>query len=188
MRTQFRKGPKGTTTYHTRQTCKDPEFAPNHSLEKEDPNIYLRKDREGVELDRFWPDIPLPKPKGDGDQEATPRVNPAMLKKALNIHHMYVEYLKSMGVDPCREYTEQNVQYQLEAVMPKQKKCPVCGEESYNTARLKAHIRAQHMEKTPFHCEKCDKYFGDLATLNLHLNMTCPCMSMTVRSVVNLLP
>ena len=170
MRTQFRKGPDGnTTSYHIRQTCKYPEFAPNHSLEKEDPNIYLREDREGVELDRFWPDIPLPKPKGDSDEEATPRVNPAMLKKALDIHHMYVDYLKGMGVDPCREYTEQNVQYQLEAIMPKQKKCPICGEESYNTGRLKAHIRAQHMEKTPFYCEKCDKYFGDLATKNLHM-------------------
>ena len=150
-----------------------------HSLDQEDPLIYTREDREGVALERQWPDIPLP--SADQEEGAAPSVNPALLKKALNIHHMYVEYLKGLGVDPCKEYNAQNVEYLIEAVVTGDKKCSVCGHKSYNAQRLRAHMRAKHLEVTPYQCKHCSKYLADKATLTLHekrhssANYTHPC-------------
>ena len=102
MRKQLRRSSQDTFAYTTTQSCRDLEFAQGHSLEQEDPFIYTREDREGVALERQWPDIPLP--TADQEEGAAPSVNPSLLKKALDIHHMYVEYLKRFGVDPCKEY------------------------------------------------------------------------------------
>ena len=81
-----------------------------------------------------------------------------------------MEYLKGLGVDPCKEYNAQNVEYLIEAVVPGDKRCSVCGHKSYNAQRLRAHMRAQHLE-----------YLADKATLTLHekrhslANYTHPC-------------
>ena len=53
--------------------------------------------------------------------------------------------------------------------------------QSYNAQRLRAHMRTQHLEVTPYQCKHCNKYLADKATLTLHekrhssANYTHPC-------------
>ena len=131
--------------------------------------VYIREDQEGYNPSRQWPDLPLPTlPPDAPEQEAPPAFDPEKVKCAMAVHHLQTDFLKGLGFDPCKEYAENQVTSILEAVMPHDKRCPICKEELFNTQRLKAHLRAKHMEKTPFYCSICDKYFGDKATLNLH--------------------
>ena len=122
---------------------------------------------------RTWPEEPLP----TEPEEAAPAIHPQIIKKALSVHHMTVDWLKSISVDACKEYANQSVELVLEAVVAEDKTCSICQKGCYDTQRLRAHIRASHMEKTPYHCEPCNKYFGDKANLTLHSrkhNTSCP--------------
>ena len=84
---------------------------------------------------------------------------------ALQVHHFQVKFLH---IDACREYQQSNVEYVLEAVQPGEVKCKVCLEEKSSTHTLKGHIRAKHMDSTPYHCKECQKYFGDNSTYKAH--------------------
>ena len=87
---------------------------------------------------------------------------------ALQVHHTQVKFLHSLGIDACREYQQSNVEYVLEAVQPGEVTCKVCGEKKSSTQALKGHIRAKHMDSTPYHCKECQKYFGDNSTYKAH--------------------
>ena len=76
--------------------------------------------------------------------------------------------MKTAGIDLCKDMEDTENQFVLEAVQAKEKDCLICQKKCHNTQRLRAHIRAQHMNQTPFHCAECDKYFGDSNTLKLH--------------------
>ena len=76
--------------------------------------------------------------------------------------------MKTAGIDLCKDMEDTENQFVLEAVQAKEKDCPSCQKKCHNTQKLRAHIRAQHMNQTPFHCAECDKYFGDNNTLKLH--------------------
>ena len=148
--------------------CLDLEPSVTWTLAEEDPLVYLREDTEGYNPKRQWkdpfPKVPEPAPNQPGPQPA-PRMD---MRKPLAMHHVLVDWCHTLGEDPCKEYQKQNIQYLLEAVPPKATVCPVCQKTLSNTQRLKAHIRASHMEQTPYHCAICDRYFADKATLNLH--------------------
>ena len=60
------------------------------------------------------------------------------------------------------------VEYVLEAVQPKDTECPICKEPLSSGVRIKAHIRAKHMDITEFQCKECLKSFGDNQTLIYH--------------------
>ena len=75
--------------------------------------------------------------------------------------------MKTAGVDLCKDMEDTENQFVLEAVQAKEKG-PISQKKCHNTQRLRAHIRAQHMNQTPFHGAECDKYFGDNNTLKLH--------------------
>ena len=155
-------------------SCAQVQVSEKFILDQEDPEVYSREDRMGFNPPRTWPEEPLPT---EPEEEAAPAINPQIIKKALSVHHMTVDWLKSIGVDACKEYANQSVELVLEAVVAEDKTCSICQKGCYDTQRLRAHIRASHMEKTPYHCEPCNKYFGDKATLTLHSrkhNTSCP--------------
>ena len=137
------------------------EKGSDFDLEKEDPQHY--KDEIGYHPAREWEDIPL-------TQLATApqSISKQVIKMALQVHHTQVKFLHFLGIDACREYQQTNVEYVLEAVQPGEVKCKVCGEEKSSTQALKGHIRAKHMDATPYHCKECQKYFGDNSTYIAH--------------------
>ena len=133
-------------------------------LTKEDPQLYANEDLEGYFPSREWPDIPLPKAK-----PTKPVVVPdEIIEKAKSQHNVMVRWMKSVGVDLCREMEDQEGQHVLESVIAHQKDCSICGKSCHNTQRLRAHIRAQHMTKTPFQCSQCQKYLSDTNCLKQH--------------------
>ena len=106
--------------------------------------------------------------------EPVPTVSAEHLKMALEVHHAQVRYLHNLGVDACKEFSQQRVDYILEAVVAGDLKCKVCGQTKKSTQSLRSHIRARHMEVTPFECKQCHKYFGDDATHKAHMTKHQP--------------
>ena len=87
-------------------------------------------------------------PKAPEPQE-TPTFSPELIKKRMSIHHLHCDWLKALGVDPCKEYTNQSVQAILKAVMAGDTVCPICSKPLKTTQRLRSNIKRQHMESTP---------------------------------------
>ena len=162
---------KGTVAVDTLALkCSALQMAPGFKLKDEDPAVFVADDREHFNPKRQWPKIPLPKVSATSSEEVpvAPSMDPAKLKKALAIHHLHVDWLKSMGVDPCKEYQATQVSNLVEAVMPDDRICPVCGDDLSSAVRLRGHLRSKHMESTPFQCMECKKFFGDKQTLVYH--------------------
>ena len=90
-----------------RQTCKPLTHSAAFKLENEDPEVYSSEDRMGFNPPRAWPRKQIP--KATANTSAAPAVSPASIKKALSVHHMTVDWLKSIGVEACKEYANQSV-------------------------------------------------------------------------------
>ena len=134
----------------------------NFSLADEDPKYY--KEDLGFNPRKEWEE-PLPVAKS-ADPVLT--VSYQHIKMALEIHHSQVKYLHSLGVDACKEYSQQRVDYILEAVVAGDLQCKVCGATKKSTQSLRGHIRDRHMESTPYECKTCNKFFGDNSTFTAH--------------------
>ena len=134
----------------------------NFVLVDEDPKYY--KDDLGHNPRKEW-DEPLPVAKST---DPVPTVSDQHIKMALEIHHSQVKYLHSLGVDACKEYSQQRVDYILEAVVAGDLVCKVCGSTKKSTQSLRSHIRARHMESTPYECKTCNKFFRDNSTYTAH--------------------
>ena len=139
--------------------------SPRFVLAREDPAVYTNEDLEGYNPSREWPEEDLPKAP---EPQAAPTFSPELIKKGLSIHHLYCDWLKALGVDPCKEYANQGTQAILEAVVAGDTVCPICTKPLKTTQRLRSHIKGQHMESTPQECKICKKSFGDNYTLSLH--------------------
>ena len=139
--------------------------SPKFILSKEDPAVYTNEDMEGYNPSREWPEEELLKAP---EPQATPTFPPELVKKGLSIHHLYCDWLKALGVDPCKEYANQSIQAILEAVLADDTICPICSKPLKTTQRLRSHIKGQHMESTPHECKICKKCFGDNDTLTLY--------------------
>ena len=138
-------------------------------LTKDDPKIYSEEDLVGYNPEREWKNIPLPQPSAAAAQSVQQVSIPdEVIKKAQNQHDALCKWMKTAGIDLCKDMEDTENQFVLEAVQAKEKDCPICQKKCHNTQRLRAHIRTQHMNQTPFHCADCDKYFGDNNTLKLH--------------------
>ena len=108
--------------------------------------MYTNEDLEGYNPSREWPEEDLPKAP---EPQAAPTFSPELIKKGLSIHHLYCDWLKALGVDPCKEYANQSVQAILEAVVAGDTVCPICTKHLKTTQRFRSHIKGQHMESTP---------------------------------------
>ena len=83
---------------------------------------------------------------------------------------MQVQVLESFGIDGCREYAQNKVEHVLEAVQVKDKCCPLCMKPlKGGGSAIKTHIRAKHMDSTPFPCSTCSKTFGNNQLLKSHM-------------------
>ena len=161
VKKHVRKTPQGEMIDTYALACEDLEPSDNWTLEGEDPVVYLTADREGYNPQRQWPDKPFPQmPEPVRATDPVPEPAPSIdLQKPLAMHHLIVDYCLSLGEDPCRKYQAEKVSNIVEAVERNDKECPVCKLKLSNASRLKAHLRAQHMEQTPFHCATCDIFW-----------------------------
>ena len=107
--------------------------------------------------DREWPDEELAShPDPAPTPQPTPAPSPAIsafdsqVKKLLEAHHLQVEVLKSIGIDPCLEYQQGQAAYHLAKVRKGDVKCPIYSRSCSNSQKLKNHIRARHQEVTAF--------------------------------------
>ena len=88
-------------------SCAQLQVSETFVLDQEDPEVYSKEDRMGYNPARTWPAEPLPT---EPEVEAAPAIHPEVIKKALAVHHMTADWLKSIGVDSCKEYANQSVE------------------------------------------------------------------------------
>ena len=88
-----------------------------------------------------------------------------MIQSLLKVHHVHVEILKSLGVDPCKEYEQGRFENELAKVLPAANKCSICEKECYNTQKMKNHMKKRKLGKTSYECKVCNKFLGDSGTL-----------------------
>ena len=68
-----------------------------------------------------------------------------MIQSLLKVNHMHVEILKSLGVDPCKEYEQSKVKNVLARVLSGVKKCSLCNRKFHNTQKLRNHMKKRHL-------------------------------------------
>ena len=78
--------------------------SPRFDLSKKDPKVYSEEDLVGCNPERDWKDIPLPQPLAT----ATPTVQQItipdeVIKKAQSQHDVLCNWMKTAGVDLCRD-------------------------------------------------------------------------------------
>ena len=56
-----------------------------------------------------------------------------MIQSLIKVHCVHEEILKSLGVDPCKEYEQSRVENVLARILPGVKKCSLCTREFHNT-------------------------------------------------------
>ena len=73
-------------------------------LTKEDPKIYSEEDLVGYNPEREWKDIPLPQPSAAEAQTVQQVSIPEkVVKKAQNQHDVLCRWMKTAGIDLCRD-------------------------------------------------------------------------------------
>ena len=91
-----------------------------------------------------------------------------IIQSLLKVHHVNVQILKSLGVDPYKEYEQGKVENVLARVLPGIKRCSLCNRKFHNTQKLRNHMKKRHLGKTSCECKVCNKFFGDSSTLKIH--------------------
>ena len=141
------------------------EKEPNFELSGEDPKFY--KTEVGYNPVKEWEE-PLPTAASSSEPELN--IDPAKIRLCQQVHDMQVKVLESFGIDACREYEQGKVEHVLEAVQVKDKECPLCKKPLKGGGNaIKSHIRAKHMDVTPFACKVCAKTFGNNQLLRGHM-------------------
>ena len=91
-----------------------------------------------------------------------------IIQSLLKVHHVHVEILKSLRVNPCKEYDHNRMENVLPSSLPGVKKCSLCNREFHNTQKLRNHMKKRHLVKINYECKNCYKSFGDSGTLKTH--------------------
>ena len=140
------------------------EKEPNFKLSEEDPKFY--KTEVGYDPVKEWEE-PLPTSSSSQPELG---IDPAKIRLCQQVHDMQVKVLEAFGNDACRQYEQGKVEHVLEAVQVKDKECPLCKKKlKGGGAAVKSHIRARHMDVTPFPCRECGKTFGNNQLLRGHM-------------------
>ena len=150
--------------------------SPGYDLLNDDPGAYSDgEDFDGFCPDREWPDEELAShPAPVSTPQPTPAPSPAFtasdsqVKKLLESHHLQVDVLKSIGIDPCLEYQQGQATYHLAKVRKGDVICPICSRSCANAQKLKNHLRSKHQDVTAFRCSMCNKSFGNSYSLKVH--------------------
>ena len=77
--------------------------------------------------------------------------------------------LQGFGIDACRQFQENKIEYIIEAVQTNDTECPLCHKQLKGGMAVKGHLRAKHMQSTPFMCSVCEKSFGNNQLLKSHM-------------------
>ena len=152
------------------------EKEPGFKLSEEDPKFY--KTEVGYDPVKEWEE-PLPTSSAP---EPVLNIDPEKIKLCQQVHDMQVKVLEAFGIDACRQYEQGKVEHVLEAVQVKDKECPLCRKPLKGGGNaIKSHIRAKHMDVTPFSCKECGKTFGNNQLLRghqkTHKDKKFPCTS-----------
>ena len=150
--------------------------SPGYDLLNDDPGVYSDgEDFDGFCPDREWPNEelasqPAPVPTSQATQPPSPAfsASDSQVKKLMESHHLQVEVLKSIGIDPCLEYQQGQATYHLAKVRKGDVVCPLCSRSCANAQKLKNHIRSKHQDVTAYKCSMCHKSFGDSNSLKVH--------------------
>ena len=134
-------------------------------LATEDKSAY--KVDESYQPDREF-DEPLP---GEEDENASQSVSAAKINLCQKVHDLQCKILSGFGVNACQQYSQNKVDYIIEAVQTKDKLCPLCHKSLKDGAAIRTHLRAKHQNITPYKCQVCSKYMADNQLLKAHLKM-----------------
>ena len=126
--------------------------SPGYDLLNDNLGVYSDgEDFNGFCPDREWPDEELashldPAPTPQPTLAPSPAISASdsQVKKLLESHHLQVEFLKSIGIDPCLEYQQGQAAYHLAKVRKGDVRCPICSRSCSNSQKLKNHIRDRH--------------------------------------------
>ena len=150
--------------------------SPGYYLLNDNPGVYSDgEDFNGFCPDREYPDeelashpAPVPTPQPTPTPSLAISASDSQVKKLLESHHLQVDVLKSISIDPCLEYQQGQAAYHLAQVRKGDVICPICSRSCSNAQKLKNHIRSRHQEVTAFRCSMCSKSFGDSYALKAH--------------------
>ena len=126
----------GNLVYHLNVLAVQPlTVTQGYNLEADDPNIHTdEEDMDSFFPRRQWADkiflllhFLLTSPQA-ADQAG-------MNQWFLKAHHMHIEILKSLGVDPWKECEQSKVENVVASVLPGVKKCGLCNREFHNTQK-----------------------------------------------------
>ena len=139
----------------------------NYKLEEGNPDVYTDSEDEDQFRPRCeWPDKVWNKKKRKAKVQSEIELTESLIQG----HHLAVDMLRKMGVDPCQLYKAAKHQNILENLVSQGSTvCTICGLEVSTTENLKKHIKIKHIGKTNYKCRQCDKYFTDTATLKVHM-------------------
>ena len=112
------EGQDGNLVYHLNILAVQPHTVTlGYDLEPNVPSFYM----DGEDMDSFYPrrewvdkDVPDTSSSVTSPQAAD---QAEMIQSLLKVHHLHVETLKSLGVDPCKEYEQRKVENVLTRVL-----------------------------------------------------------------------
>ena len=142
-------------------------------LKDEEKGIY--KKEVGYEPEREWEEeLPIdedvqPQPGTSTEPDSLPPAFQEKIKLCQQIHDLQVEMLQGFGIDACRQFQQTKIDYIIEAVQPDDTECPLCHKQLKGGLAVKGHLRAKHMDSTPFKCSVCEKSFGNNQHLKSHM-------------------
>ena len=128
-----------------------------YMLKDEARGIY--KKEAGYEPEREWEEeLPIddedvqPQPGSSTDPDPLPPAFKEKIQLCQQIHDLQVEMLQGFGIDACRQYQENKIEFIIEAVQTNDTECPLCHKQLKGGLAVKGHLRAKHMQSTPFMC------------------------------------
>ena len=137
-------------------------------LKDEEKGIY--KKEVGYEPEREWEEeLPIdedvqPQPGTSTEPDFLPHAFQEKIKLCQQIHDLQVEMLQGFGIDACRQFQQTKIDNIIEAVQPDDTECPLCHKQLKGGLAVKGHLRAKHMDSTPFKCSVCEKSLATIST------------------------
>ena len=87
--------------------------------------------------------------------------NMAAKKNLIDAHKMILDAGAALGLDLCKIYKQNRIEYIISEIGVRQKQCPLFKRTLTKVAGLKSHMN-QHLVEPKFMCATCDKGFGEM--------------------------
>ena len=154
---------EGYIVVNTSTLAVDPVIkSPGYDFKHEDPSIYDdHLDPDHFCARREWPGVSLPK-------RFTTTANKGLIKDLQANHDNTTLLLKSLGVDACCEFKQNQVKSVTARIGPHTNVCKFCSKKVKNHQQLKSHIRSRDCKESKYKCTICNLSFGEAYTLKRH--------------------